>query len=105
VYQKGDNLFAWSLKEGTTEQLTKLVSGSASSSKKLSTEELWVKQQQLETSAIIKERKDKADLRKAFLQSIKDADTLHVIYTGDNAVNSLQISPDGRFVTYNLYTE
>lgn len=105
VYKKGDDLYAWSIKEGTTQQLTKFVKGSAPGSKKLSTEEQWLKEQQLQTSAIIKERKDKADARKAFLQSVKDSDTLHIIYTGDDDVTGLQLSPTGRFITYNLYAE
>jgi len=105
VYQKGNDLFAWNIKEGTTKQLTKLISGSAPSSKKIPVEEKWLMEQQLQTSDIIKERKNKADARKAFLQSVKETDTLHIIYTGDDAVTGLQLSPNGRFVTYNLYEE
>lgn len=105
VYQEGTNLFAWDIKAGTTKQLTKFESGNPPAGKKLSAEEQWLKQQQQETSAIIKERTDKANARKAFLQAVKDADTLHTIYTGDDNVTSLQVSPTGRFVTYNLYAE
>jgi len=105
VYQKGNNLFAWDIKSGLTTQLTKLVGGTAPSPKKLSEEEQWLAAQQLQTSAIIKQRKDKADARKAFLQSAKGSDTLHIIYIDDKAVDGLQISPDGRFVTYRLYEE
>ncbi|HWB26975.1 MAG TPA: prolyl oligopeptidase family serine peptidase [Chitinophagaceae bacterium] len=103
VYERGHNLFAWNIKDGTTKQLTLFVNGSAAKGKKLSEEEEFVKDEQEETSDIIKERKNKADARKAFLQSAKDADTLHTIYTGEDIVTSLQINPGGRFITYNLY--
>ena len=105
VYQNGNNLFAWDIKTGLTTQLTKLVSGTAPSPKKLSADQEWLKDEQQQTSAIMKERKEKADARKAFLQSIKDKDTLHVIYIDDKGVDGIQVSPDGRFVTYRLFEE
>ncbi|HVX51988.1 MAG TPA: prolyl oligopeptidase family serine peptidase [Chitinophagaceae bacterium] len=103
VYRNGENLFAWNIKDGTTKQLTKFVSGGPRSGKKISEEEEFVKDEQPVTSDVIRQRKAKADARRAFLQSVKDTDTLHTIYTGDAAVTSLQINPTGRFVTYNLY--
>ncbi len=105
VYQKGNDIFAWDNNTGITRQLTKFISGEAPSAKKISTEEQWVKDEQLQTSEIIKQRKEKADARKAYLQSIKGADTLHIIYTGDKIVTGLQISPNARFVTWNLFEE
>ncbi len=105
VYQKGNNLFTWDIKTGLTAQLTKLTSGAAPAPKKLSEEEQWLTAQQLQTSAIIKQRKEKADARKAFLQSVKGNDTLKGIYIDGKTVEGLQISPDGRFVTYRLYDE
>jgi len=105
VYQKGNNLFAWDVKTGLTAQLSKLTGGTGPSPKKLSEEEQWLATQQLQTSAIIQQRKEKADARKAFLQSVKGSDTLKTIYIGDKTVDGLQISPDGRFVTYRLYDE
>lgn len=103
VYQKGNDLFAWDTRLAITKQLTKFISGEAPSSKKISAEEQWVKNEQLQTSEVVKERKEKADARKAYLQSIKDADTLHVIYIDDKTVTGLQINPGGRFVTWSLF--
>jgi dipeptidyl aminopeptidase/acylaminoacyl peptidase len=105
VYQNGSNLFAWDVKAGATTQLTKLVNGSAPSPKQLSEEEQWLVAQQQQTSDIMKQRKDKADARRAFLQLAKGADTLHVIYTDGKSVEGLQINPGGRFITWRLYDE
>ncbi|MFL9481801.1 prolyl oligopeptidase family serine peptidase [Chitinophagaceae bacterium LWZ2-11] len=66
-------------------------------------QEEWLKKNQLKTSDVLKERKSKKDLRDAFLKTIKDNDTLKTINVGEKSVQSLQVSPDGRFVTYRLY--
>jgi hypothetical protein len=54
---------------------------------------------------VLKERKQKRDQRAAFLKGNRDlsADTLKTIGIGDKQLQGLQISPDGRFVTYRLY--
>ena len=67
------------------------------------TQEQWLRQQQLDLMQVLKERKEKRDLRTAFLKENKDPDTLKTIGIGDKTLQGLQISPDGRFVTYRLY--
>lgn len=69
------------------------------------TQEQWLQQQQLELLQVLKERKQKRDQRTAFVRGNRDlsADTLKTIGIGDKQLQSLQISPDGRFVTYRLY--
>ncbi|MES2331719.1 MAG: prolyl oligopeptidase family serine peptidase [Bacteroidota bacterium] len=70
------------------------------------TQEQWLQQEQLGIMQILKERKQKRDARTAFLKANKDTspDTLKTIGIGDKTLQGLQISPDGRFVTYRLYT-
>lgn len=68
------------------------------------TQEQWLQKQQLEIFQVLKERKQKRDQRNAFLRGMKDSDTLKTIGIGDKTLQGLQISPDGRFVTYRLYT-
>jgi dipeptidyl aminopeptidase/acylaminoacyl peptidase len=105
IYHAHDNVFAWNSKDGSTIQLTAFIHSSTPSSlaKKTDEEEAWVQNQQLQTSDVIKQRKNKRDARKAFLQSIKETDTLHKIYVGKKNIIDVQVSPDARFVTYNLY--
>ncbi len=69
------------------------------------TQEQWLQQEQLALMQVLKDRKEKRDLRSAFLKANKDnsSDTLKTIGIGDKTLQSLQISPDGRFVTYRLY--
>ncbi len=69
------------------------------------TQEQWLQQQQLELLQVLKERKQKRDARATFLKQNKEInnDTLKTIGIGDKNMQGLQISPDGRFVTYRLY--
>jgi dipeptidyl aminopeptidase/acylaminoacyl peptidase len=133
VYTRTLNLFAWNSKTGSTQQLTNLSrsaetnaapapsgggnrgggfgggaraggNATASTSAGSNQQEQWLQQNQLTTSDVLKQRKNKKDLRDAFLKTIKEADTLKMIPIGDKVLQGLQVSPDGRFVTYRLYT-
>jgi dipeptidyl aminopeptidase/acylaminoacyl peptidase len=68
------------------------------------TQEQWLQQEQIGLFQVLKERKEKRDQRTAFLKGMKETDTLKTIGIGDKSLQGLQISPDGRFVTYRLYT-
>ena len=121
VYGTGDNLFAWDIAKGTTEQLTNFVHGGETPAPVASPrgrgrsvgsgeagggnqQERWLRQEQLELMHVVKERKDKRDAEEAFLKAEKDNDTLKVISLGDKSVGGAILSPDGRFITYRLYT-
>lgn len=68
-------------------------------------QEQWLQREQLDLFQVLKDRKEKRDARSAFMKGLaKDPDTLKTIGIGDKALQGLQISPDGRFVTYRLYT-
>ncbi|MES2003738.1 MAG: alpha/beta fold hydrolase [Bacteroidota bacterium] len=71
----------------------------------IGSQEQWLQQQQLDLLQVLKERKQKREARTAFLKQNKDInnDTLKTIGIGDKNMQGLQISPDGRFVTYRLY--
>ncbi len=67
-------------------------------------QEQWLQQEQLALFQVLKERKEKRDARVSYLRQNRDTDTLRAIPIGDKNLQGLQISPDGRFVTYRLYT-
>ncbi len=81
--------------------------GAAGAPPRTSTEvgqDQWLQQQQQDLFQVLKERKEKRDLRDAFLKANKESDTLKTIGIGEKTMQGLTISPDGRFVTYRLYT-
>lgn len=110
VYQLGDNLFEINLKSAETKQLTNFLKGKKAGrpeAKPVTAQDKWLKAEQTELFDIIKKRN--AETRSAGrggrgrsgAQSI-DAKPLKELYTDDCFLNSVVISPDGRFVTYKL---
>ena len=133
-FSRNQNLYAWNSKTGFTQQLTNFAKGAetaaaptfgagaggnrgggggargggaagpAAAATTANQQEQWLQQNQLRTSDVVKLRKSKKDQRDAFLKSVKEADTLKTINIADKTLQSLQVSPDGRFVTYRLFT-
>lgn len=121
VYNRNQNLFGWNTSTGATVQLTSFtrdaeiisapaIGGSVSGGRigggtktAAANQEQWLQQQQLELMQIVKERKEKKEQRDAFIKANKDVDTLKSISIGNKSIQQLQISPDGRFITYRLY--
>lgn len=68
------------------------------------TQEPWLRNQQLDLFEVLKERKEKRDARAEFMRNHRDSVELRTIGIGEKSLQNLQISPDGRFVTYRLYT-
>lgn len=103
VYQKGNNLYSWNFKNGSTKQLTNFLDGSKPTTKKLTRQEEWLQEDQLETSSVLKERKDKRDARLAANNALKDADSLFDIYLNGQDISYLELSPQADFLAYLLY--
>jgi dipeptidyl aminopeptidase/acylaminoacyl peptidase len=129
VYNRSQNLYGWNTKTGITLQLTNITRGieTAAATPALGgggrgggargggaaplsgggntgTQEQWLQQEQQDLFQVLKDRKQKRDERSAFLKTNKDTDTIKTIGIGDKNLQLLQISPDGRFVTYRLYS-
>lgn len=129
VYNRNQNLFGWHTESGITLQLSNIIKGSetqatptivtgggrfgggASNQVRLTTsgtinqtQEPWLRQQQLDMFDILRKRKEKREARAEFLRVNRDSVELRAIGIGEKNLQNLQISPDGRFVTYRLYT-
>ncbi|MBN8788585.1 MAG: S9 family peptidase [Terrimonas sp.] len=105
VYARNQNLYAWNIFSGNTIQLTNIQKGNEppkDPKQKLNTQEEWLKKDQLQWMEILKERKAHKDMTDAYNKSLPEPDKLRTIYTGDKSASSLQMSPDGRFITYRL---
>jgi dipeptidyl aminopeptidase/acylaminoacyl peptidase len=104
VYELNYDLYAWNAVTGNTEQLTHFEDSNApGKNENLSSQQKWLDDEALRTSSVIKKRKDKADARKKFLANNNGDKTLRIIYINNKELRNLTISPDGRFVSYNLY--
>jgi len=121
LFIRNDNLYAIQLNGGRLIQLTNFVrSGTqaqaASSGKRgrqnndvktsdgaANAQEKWLKAQQLELFDIIKE-KDKTGKLNAAGRKALEPEKLKEINVGDKRIRSLELSPDGRYITYRLVT-
>lgn len=123
-YIRNQNLYSWHIATGATRQLTNFVKSSeaavtpsspavmgkgrtsqrdAGSKTTGNPQEQWLQQDELRLMTIVRERKQKREAREAFLKSVKETDTLMTIPIGDQTISDLQISPDGRVITYRLF--
>lgn len=103
VYEWNNNLFTWNIKNGITKQLTNFINALAPPAQnKIAPQQQWLDKEALQTSSVIKRRSDKADSTKAFLDSNKEKE-LRKIYVGNKDVQQITISPNERYVSYNLY--
>jgi dipeptidyl aminopeptidase/acylaminoacyl peptidase len=101
MYQMSGNLFAWSIADGSTVQLTNFKSGKDKKDKKASDQDDWIGKEQMELIDVLNERKVKNTARKEMRES-RDPDRPKVIYTGKSNVGSIYQSHDGQFITYSL---
>ncbi len=103
VYTHNQNLFAWNIKTGETRQLTNFVKEDDKKEEdKLSSEDEWLKNEQVQYMQVLRERKEKERLEKIY-DSLHEKNELKKIIIGDKSVHNLSISPDGRFINYELY--
>ena len=109
VYQRTQNLFAWNVATGETMQLTRIQPGTAaaprgSNAKETeNAQEKWLKQDQLQTFIILRERKEKKDATDAYNNKLPKEASLKLINIEDKNLQNLSISADGRFICFRLF--
>lgn len=108
VYTRSQNLYAWDIRTGETEQLTRIHTGAGSrggSRDRADTDneqEKWLRKDQLAYFDILKQRKTKKDATEAYNKAVKEKE-MRSIGIEDKNLQSLAVSPDGRFISYRLY--
>lgn len=102
VYLQSQNLFAWDPATGLTQQLTDFEKEMAPTPPPPPTaQEAWLQKDQLENSAVLKERHDLRLLQDS-LNKIKAAKRPKTIYIENQLLDNIVISPDGQYITYRL---
>lgn len=121
AYRRDQNLYAWDIKTGETIQLTNVRSGTANpggtggpgggrsgaggsgGSNAESEQEAWLKRDQLLYFDVLRSRKDKREQAAEARKAEPKQQELRSIPLQDRSLTGLNLSPDGRFVTYSLY--
>ena len=104
-YARGGNLFTWNPTTGETTQRTDFRKGSKpKADSPTDPEEKFLKAQQLALFDIIRQRDQDARARERVQKALNQLRP-KAIYLGTQQVTNLQLSPDGRHVTYTLRQE
>lgn len=110
VYQRSQNLFAWNIASGETVQLTRIQAGAPaaprsgnSKAEADNAQEKWLKQDQLETFTVLRERKEKREATAAYNKNLPKEASLKLIDIEDKFLQNLSISPDGKFISFRLF--
>lgn len=103
VYNHGQNLFSWNINTGETRQLTNFKNEDEKKKDEIiSPEDQWLQKEQIQYMQVLRERKEKERLGKIF-DSVHEKKELKKIIIDDKRIRGLSISPDGRFINYELY--
>jgi dipeptidyl aminopeptidase/acylaminoacyl peptidase len=103
VFQRGDNLFQFDLKTNELKQLTNFVKGRKPGSKTQTPQDAWLKKEQSQLFDVIKQ-KDSVDAAQKREKLSSGKKNIKAIYLEDKFLSNLAVSPDGRYVTYQLVT-
>ena len=103
-YTLNNNAYAWSVTNGTIEQLTNFRKGSEKpKDKALTAQEQWLLDDQLEHFDILQLRKAQREAREMRSEQM-EVKRPSPIYLKGRRLSQIQVSPDGRFITYRLTT-
>ncbi|MDQ3292672.1 MAG: prolyl oligopeptidase family serine peptidase [Bacteroidota bacterium] len=100
IFTKNSNLFALHLTTSQLAQITNFIKGTKKVEEK-NNQEKWLEQQQLALFDIVKKRTEEKKLLEQEKQK-KQRKQPKEIFTGEKEVDNAILSPDGKFVTYNL---
>lgn len=101
IYEVSNNLFSWSLEDGTTSQLTQFIKGHSRKDEKLSSQEVWLERDQLEYFQILRERKYTRDFNEQKREELAPWRPKE-IYLGKDNLDDISISPDLNIIVYRL---
>lgn len=103
AYRAENNLYTWDISSGQIEQITDFSENSKEHRPGiLKDNEKWIQDDQLELFSVLKERERIKELREA-KNEMAEADNPLTIFLEGKSIMNLQISPDGRYVSYILY--
>ena len=101
LFASGTNLFSWDIESGAFAQLTDFRKGSRKSDSKTNDQEKWLKADQLAYFRVLKEK----SMNRKATEKIQKSDRPKrpkEIYVDEKNVDQLEMSPDGRFITFRL---
>ncbi len=110
VYSRNQNLYAWDIASGETVQLTNIrtpdaggaTTGRTAAGTGSNRQEQWLKNDQLRYFQVLRERKEKREATAAYNNTIPKEKEIRSINIEDKTLQGMNISPDGRYISYRL---
>ena len=110
VYSRNQNLYAWDIASGETVQLTNIrtpdaggaTTGRTAAGAGSNPQEQWLKNDQLRYFQVLRERKEKREATAAYNNTIPKEKEIRSINIEDKTLQGMNISPDGRYISYRL---
>ncbi|WP_400192330.1 prolyl oligopeptidase family serine peptidase [Hymenobacter sp. B81] len=100
-YTRGGNLFTWDPQTGETTQRTDFRRGPRPANPKPDKAEQYLRAQQLALFQVVRQREQDRQARERQQKALARLRP-KAIYLGNQTVENLRLSPDGRYVTYTL---
>ncbi|MEP6736359.1 MAG: prolyl oligopeptidase family serine peptidase [Chryseolinea sp.] len=100
IFSSGLNLFSWDIATGAFSQITDFRNG-VKPAPALTEQDKWLRKDQLTYFKVLIERNTKQEQRKKNLEA-ETSTRAKEIYIEDKSVQSVQLSPDKKFVTFKL---
>jgi dipeptidyl aminopeptidase/acylaminoacyl peptidase len=98
-YTSDQNLFSWEIATGKISQLTDFKKGKKTTPGTLSEQEKWLKEDQLKTLDVLKQREEKHKLASEIRKS-ENPQRPKEIYLDEKTVEMIRISPDEKYITF-----
>ncbi|TAN15341.1 MAG: S9 family peptidase [Chitinophagaceae bacterium] len=104
IYHQNNNLYAVDLTTGRIQQLTDFENGKKPVEEKpqLSPQEQFLQDDALENSRVLRQRKVEKEAAEKALKDMPKPEAPKTIYTGNERVTGLTVSPDGNYIFYSL---
>ncbi|MGK7395009.1 MAG: prolyl oligopeptidase family serine peptidase [Candidatus Cyclobacteriaceae bacterium M3_2C_046] len=99
-FTSGSNLFSWDRNSGRIKQWTDFRAGAAPKEKTDSIQ-AWLENQQLDLFEVLKKEKAENEFKEQ-KQELLAPEQPKTIYVGETSVRQLRLSPDQKYITYNL---
>jgi dipeptidyl aminopeptidase/acylaminoacyl peptidase len=100
IFSARQNAYSWDIMSGQVSQLTDFRSGKKSTTT-MTDQERWLKKDQLAYFEVLKQRDAKQQEKKKITKA-QQPHRPKEIYVDDKIVELLQVSPDEKFISYNL---
>jgi len=103
IFTMEGNLWKYEMDNGMLEVLATFKKGNDSKENRpASKHDQWLKDQQMELFKILRNKNNRQQARKDIREQMRP-EYPKTIYTGDASATNIRLSPDQRFITYNLY--